>query len=44
MTVVVGLQFDVDSEQGEANIGFIWEGGLGTSVKQEVFESCYQYI
>lgn len=44
MIVVVGQQFDVDSEQGEASNGFICEGGLGRSIKKEVFESCCQYI
>jgi len=44
MTVVLGLQFDVDREQGETRNGFIWEGGLGKSIKEEVFESCCQYI
>lgn len=34
MAVVVGLQFDVDSEQGEARNGFIWEGGLADQLRK----------
>ena len=44
MTVLLGLQFDVDSEEGEARNGFIWEDGLGRSITEDVFESCYHYI
>jgi hypothetical protein len=35
MTVVLGLHFDVDSEQGEGRNGFICEGGLGRSIKKK---------